>query len=158
MIADEDISSNVPHVVESVFGDYNWFLSAVRLGRLSSIAYTSLFSTEATLKSKASFLESIKRIRSGLEEWRLEVPVEYRPGETLQLSRLESLSTKSIAIQTQYLYYNLVIAVERLSLRVDPGDGLDTTCTDSQGKLMGAAQNVIELVSFIDIAPHMSVL
>ena len=56
--------------------------------------------------------------------------------------------------ETQCLYYSLVMAVERLSLRVDLGDCLDITCNDSQGKLMGAAQNVIELVPFIGIAPY----
>ena len=45
VFADEDIGCDIPSVPGSMFGDYNWFLSAIRLSRLTSIAYATLFST-----------------------------------------------------------------------------------------------------------------
>ncbi|KAF5671669.1 fungal specific transcription factor [Fusarium heterosporum] len=41
---DEDIGCIIPVVPESVFGDYDWFTAAIRLARISSIAYSNLFS------------------------------------------------------------------------------------------------------------------
>jgi hypothetical protein len=61
-----------------------------------------------------------------------------------------------VALQTHYLYCNLIFAVERLSLHVDPEEKLDRE--DSKWELMNAARTVIELVSFIEIEPYMPVL
>ncbi|KAG5300809.1 hypothetical protein I7I48_00626 [Histoplasma ohiense] len=155
VIADEDIGCAVPAVPESTIGGYDWFLSAIHLGRLCSMTYTSLFSTQAILKTEASLLASIKRIKNKLEQWRLSVPMDYRPREALQLSKFERPSTKWIVIQAQYLYYNLVFAVERLFLHVDSEDDADTS--PNQRNLMDAAQRVVELVPFIDLAPHMPI-
>ncbi|KAJ5382386.1 hypothetical protein N7517_000297 [Penicillium concentricum] len=155
VFADEDIGCDVPSVPESKFGDYNWFLSAIHLSRLTSIAYTTLFSTRSSLKSAEDCLNSIKHVRRGLEEWRLSVPVAFRPKEPLQLSESASPTTKVVVIQTHYLYCNLVFAMERLSLHVDPDEKLDRE--DSRLELMNAARIVIELVSFIAIEPHMPV-
>ncbi|CAP91852.1 Pc13g07830 [Penicillium rubens Wisconsin 54-1255] len=155
VFADEDIGCDIPSVPGSMFGDYNWFLSAIRLSRLTSIAYATLFSTRSSLKSAEDCLCSIKHVRRGLEEWRLSVPVTFRPKESIRLSEIGSPNTKMIAIQTHYLYYNLVFAVERLCLHVNPDEKLDRE--DSKWELMNAARTVIELVSFIEIEPHMPI-
>ncbi|EFQ96656.1 hypothetical protein MGYG_08579 [Nannizzia gypsea CBS 118893] len=155
VIADGDIGCVVPAVSDSTVAGYDWFLSANRLSRLCSMTYTSLFSTEATLKTKTSFLGSIKRIQSRLEQWRSSVPMAYRPGKQLDRSGFERLSTKLVVIQAHCLYYTLVIAVERLSLHVN--SEYDVENNDHQQNLMEAAQSVIELVPFIDLALHMPV-
>lgn len=139
-----------------MFGDYDWFLSAIRLGRLSSIAYTTLFSTQATWRAKEYCLESIKSVRRALEEWRLSVPVAFRPREVLQLNQSASASRKLVAIRTQYSYYNLVIALERLSLHVESDENIDRE--GSKWNLMHAARAVIELTPFIDIEPYVPIL
>lgn len=156
VFADEDIGCDIPSVPESMFGDYNWFLSAIHLSRLTSIVYTTLFSTRSSLKSTEDCLCSIKHVRRGLEEWRLSVHVAFRPKEPIRLSEIGSPNMKMVAIQTHYLYYNLVFAVERLCLHVDPDEKLDRE--DSKWELMNAARTVIELVSFIEIKPHMPIL
>ncbi len=146
----------VPSTPESKFGEYNWFLSAIRLGRLSSITYSSLFSTSASLKSKESYIAAIKIVRRMLEDWRLSVPVEFRPKEALQLDQFVRPSTKLVAIQTQYLYYNLIIALERLTLHVDPDESVSRE--DSKWNLLSVARAVIELIQFIEIEPYMPIL
>lgn len=156
VFADEDIGCDIPSVPESMFGDYNWFLSAIHLSRLTSIVYTTLFSTRSSLKSAEDCLCSIKHVRRGLEEWRLSVHVVFRPKEPIRLSEIGSPNMKMVGIQTHYLYYNLVFAVERLCLHVDPDEKLDRE--DSKWELMNAARTIIELVSFIEIKPHMPIL
>ncbi|KAF3480304.1 uncharacterized protein GIQ15_05651 [Arthroderma uncinatum] len=60
-----------------------------------------------------------------------------------------------VAIQTHYLYCNLVFAVERLSLHVDPDE--KSSRTDRKQELMDAARTVIEIIRFIEIEPHMPI-
>ncbi|OQE18061.1 hypothetical protein PENFLA_c022G03072 [Penicillium flavigenum] len=60
-----------------------------------------------------------------------------------------------VALQTHCLYCNLIFAVVRLCLHVDPDEKLDRE--DSKWESMSAARTVIELVSFIEIEPHMPV-
>jgi hypothetical protein len=146
----------VPSIPESIIEHYDWFLSAIRLGRISSIAYSSLFSMSAALRSKESYLGAIQDVRRILEDWRLWVPVGFRPQGPLECSQFSSPSTKLIAIQTQYLYYNLVIALERLTLHVDPDES--SSREDSKRNLMNAARTVIELIRFIDIQPYVPIL
>jgi hypothetical protein len=156
MFSDEDIGCGIPSVPESVFGEYNWFLSAIQLGRLTSIAYTTLFTTGSSLKPVTERLTCVEDLRRRLEEWRSQVPTAFRPKEPLLPSELTSSKTKMIAIQTHYLYYHLVFAIERVSLHIDPNGKLQGK--DNKWNLMSAARNVIEIVQFIDVEPHMPVL
>ncbi|KAJ5791959.1 uncharacterized protein N7503_007937 [Penicillium pulvis] len=71
MFCDEDIGCGVPSVPESVFGEYNWFLLAIQLGRLTLIAYTTLFTIGSSLKSMIERLIYVEDLRCRLEEWRL---------------------------------------------------------------------------------------
>ena len=146
----------VPSAPVSKFGDYNWFLSAIRLARLSSIAYSSLFSLSASVKPKESYRSAIQDVRRVLEEWRLLVPVDFRPKEAIQPTRWVSPSIKLVAMQTQYSYYNLIIALERLTLHIDPDESVSRE--QSKRNLLSAARAVIELIQFIDIEPYMPIL
>lgn len=156
MFSDEDIGCGIPSVPESVFGDYNWFLSAIQLGRLTSIAYATLFTTGSSLKPATERLICVENLRRRLEEWRSQVPTAFRPKEPLLPSELTSPKMKMIAIQTHYLYYHLVFAIERVSLHLDPDEKLQGK--DSKWNLMSAARKVIEIVQLIDVEPHMPVL
>lgn len=156
IFSDEDIGCGIPSVPESVFGDYNWFLSGIKLGRLTSIAYTTLFTTGSSLKPATERLTCVENLRIRLEEWRSQVPAAFRPKEPLLPSELTSPKLNMIAIQTHYLYYHLFFAVERVYLHIDPNGELQGK--DNKWNLMSAACNVIEIVQFIDIQPHMPVL
>lgn len=162
VIADEDIGCSVPSTPVAVVGDYDWFRASIRLARLSSKVYTSLFSVEATLKTEEEFHASIQHVRNALEQWRLDVPIPFRPNEPLSLSQTESSTTRMIAVQTQYTYYSLLIAVERLALHIDleagAADVLELQTKKSRDRLMETAQSVIEMLSLVDVAPHVPVL
>lgn len=84
------------------------------------------------------------------------VPVEFRPLEPLNSTHLVDPKTKHVALSTQYCYYHLVIAIERLSLRLGSDQGaLPEEC---HSRLVQAAKTVIEPTRFIDVEPYTPIL
>lgn len=144
----------IPLVPESWFGGYNWYLSAIRLGRISSRAYSSLFSVSASLKSKESSRASLHSIRRLLEDWRQDIPLEFRPEEPIQLEVDASPSRKLVFLQTQYNYYNILIALDRLTIQVDQGT---PSIEETRHRLMQSARTIIELTIYIDARAFVSI-
>ncbi|WQF85374.1 hypothetical protein CDEST_10388 [Colletotrichum destructivum] len=155
LLADEDIGCAVPLAPESVFGEYNWLLSAIRLGRISSLAYSSLFSVSASMQPCELALVAITRVRRLLEDWRRSVPAAFRPGEGKQPQPGACPSAKMVMLQTRYSYYNVVIAVDRLALYLGQGtaDGRERT----KHNLMLTARSIAELTKVIDVEPYVPV-
>lgn len=137
-----------------MFGEYNWFLSSIRIARLFSMTYISLFSISASAKPKGSYQATLQDIRGRLEEWRLSVPIDFRPGEAVQMALVSSPCERLVRVQTWYSYYALVIALERLALHLEPRG---TNGRDEE-RLINAARAIVELVAFIDIKPHVPIL
>lgn len=156
IITDYDIGCPVPRAPESMFGDYNWMLSSVRFCRILSIAYASLFSVTASTRPAESQLALIDQIHDLLEDWRESIPLDFRPGEPIQRSRLITTSTKQVMLQTHYYYHHLIIALERLTLHIDQERG--RKWEESKYNLLNAARTVVELIQFIDVAPYTPVL
>jgi len=156
VIADYDIGCPIPSVPESTFGEYNWFLSSIRFSRILSFAYESLFSLTASTRAAGSQLIVIDHVRNILEQWRESIPVEFRPQQPLHRPHLVDPKTKQVALSTQYYYYHLVIALERLTLHLGGENG--TKRQESKRKLLGAARTVIELTRFIDVEPYTPIL
>jgi hypothetical protein len=136
--------------------DYDWFLSAIQLARLTSITYTALFTTGFSSRPEIDRLASVQDVRRRLEEWRLSVPMVFRPKEPFRVSELETPTRRMIAIETHYLYYHIVFGVERVSLLID-FDG-KTRCGGGKSELINAARSVIDLLRWVDVGPHMPVL
>ncbi|RYP51615.1 hypothetical protein DL768_003122 [Monosporascus sp. mg162] len=155
-IADYDIGCRIPSVPESVFGGYNWFLSAIRFCRVISVAYETLFSVTASMNATESQLKAVNHVRGLLESWRQSIPVDFRPREQLHKGRLTDRRTKLAAVLTQYYYYHLIIALERLTLLLDRGD--EARREESKRDLMHAARTIIELIRFVDAEPYTPIL
>ncbi|KAG6036177.1 hypothetical protein E4U41_005754 [Claviceps citrina] len=156
IISDDDIACPIPPAPESVFEGFNWFLSVIRFGRLSSIAYSTLFTVSARRQSHDSYLRAIDHVYRRLEEWRRSVPDGFRPGETFQhLSMLAGSGIKLVAVQTQYLYFSMRVVLERLVMRV--ASQQDVRRENSKHYLMWAARTIIELTRHIDIEPHVPI-
>ncbi|CAI0643284.1 unnamed protein product, partial [Colletotrichum noveboracense] len=151
-IADYDVGCPVPNVPESTFGEYNWFLSSIRFGRVLSVAYEQLFSITASTRDTQILLSAISRVRGMLEGWRQSVPVDFRPKEQLNKQRLTDPRTRQIALSTQLYYFHLVIALERMSLQLDEDGGQRQQ--ESRKDLLQAARTVIELTRYIDVEPY----
>jgi hypothetical protein len=156
IISDDDIGCMVPATPESHFGEFNWFLSTIRFGRLLTIAYQSLFSLSASLRSVESYLAAIHHVRNLLEQWRLSIPAEYQPGGSTRFGNVFDPNEKLVALQTHFSYYHLVIGLERLTLHLDKEEG--PRKQDSMLRLMNTAKAIVELTRFIDLEPHVPLL
>lgn len=156
IISDDDIACPVPPTPDSVFENFNWFLSVIRFARLSSIAYSTLFTVTARRQSHDSYLKAIDHIYQRLEDWRLSVPDGFRPGESFHhLSQFAGHGTKLVAVQTQYLYFSMRVVLERLVMRM--ASQHDLRRENSKHYLMWAARTIIELTRYIDIEPHVPI-
>ncbi|KAJ5301515.1 hypothetical protein N7508_006378 [Penicillium antarcticum] len=153
IIADYDIGCPVPDIPEAIYGDFNWFLSAIRFSRILSQAYVSLFSVSATMKSQESYYSAIDQIQGRLESWRLAIPESFRPGLHPHFDTFSNSGTKMPAIYTHLRYYSLVIALARLTLYLSANETSPRT-EENKRTLMMAARMVIELIQFVDTAPH----
>ncbi|KAM0323341.1 hypothetical protein ACHAQA_008934 [Verticillium albo-atrum] len=155
MIPDEDIACPAPSIPESIVGGYDAFLTYVRLGRVSSIVYQSLFSVSASQKSAPALQAAVIRVRRLLEDWRAAIPLPFRPCEPTSLDAVTDSSTRLAVLQTHYLYLGIIIAVERLTLHLDREKG--AASQRSVVNLMNAARTVVELSQYIELEPHVPV-
>jgi hypothetical protein len=138
-------------------GEFNWFLSTIRFSRILSQAYASLFSVSATMNSLESYYSAINQIEGRLERWRVAIPETFRPGLHPQFATFSDPATKMPAIYTHFRYYSLVIALARLTLYLSANESSPRT-EENKRTLMRAARMVIELIQFVDTAPHTPIL
>ncbi|KAM0635667.1 hypothetical protein ACHAPW_001332 [Verticillium nonalfalfae] len=155
MIPDEDIACPAPSTPESVVGAYNAFLTFVRIGRISSVAYQSLFSISAAQKSAPVLQAAIVHMRGLLEEWRMGIPAAFRPCEPANFDALTDASTRLAVLQTHYLYLGLIISIERLTLHLDKERG--AASQRSRVNLMNAARTIVDLSRYIELEPYVPV-
>ncbi|KAJ5354050.1 hypothetical protein N7541_006614 [Penicillium brevicompactum] len=150
-IIDLDVGCQIPSVPESVVKGYNWFMASIRISRIFSITYDTLFSVNASTQPTASLLLAVDHIHKLLEGWRQSIPLVYRPGEVLQRLSFADMSTKEIAIRTHFYYFHLIIALERMRLHHSRGR---QTADNSLQTMLKAATTVAELTRFIDVEPY----
>ncbi|CAG8947778.1 unnamed protein product [Penicillium salamii] len=150
-ISDFDVGCRIPSVPVPIIDGFNWFMSSIRIARIISIAYDSLFSVTASTKSPESLLPSVNLVETKLEDWRQSIPPIFRPGETLQRSVLADPHTKEIAIRTQFYYFHLVIALQRMKVHLSS----EKQKTDEYLRtLLNAARQIVDLTRFIDVEPY----
>lgn len=158
MIPDYDIGCPIPDVPESIFGEYNWFLSAIGFGRILSQAYKSLFSVSATIQTREAYHVAIEEIETRLERWRTAVPVNFRPGMPSHVPNVLSSSFsepgfKMIVLQTNFSYYGLIIALARLKMHIGRQDQPQRQ-EESKRLLMDTARAVVEGSKSVEMAAH----
>ncbi|KAL4795833.1 fungal-specific transcription factor domain-containing protein [Aspergillus venezuelensis] len=151
VIADDDIGCPIPPTPESIVGGYDWLRSSVRFGRILSVAYSSLFSISASTQPDDITLRAIDHVRDLLEEWRLSIPLDFRPKEALQRRCLNDSASKEIALRTHYYYCHLTIALERLTLHVSRDIARSE---NSMRSLLDTAKEIINLTRYIDVEPY----
>ncbi|CAG9952318.1 unnamed protein product [Clonostachys rosea f. rosea IK726] len=156
LIPDEDIACVVPPFPEAQVGSFNWFVAFIRIGRISSIVYNSLFSISASLRSKESYQIAMSHIRRILEDWRQSIPADYRPGDSASFpASPTTVSISLIALQVHYSYYHIIIALERLTLHLELEQGDKGQM--SKQRLMNTARTIIELTKHIDVQPYVPI-
>ncbi|KIW44411.1 uncharacterized protein PV06_02883 [Exophiala oligosperma] len=153
VIPDEDIGCHIPFIPEAIFGDFNWFLSSVRFGRLLSKAQSALFSVSATTKPLVEYQQDLQLIRHELETWRLSIPPPFRPGERFARARLGSSASIMAALRTHLVYHDFVMVLCRLSLQIgEPESGRGPL--NARETFMRSTRRVIELIGHLEIEPY----
>ncbi|EEQ85441.2 hypothetical protein RJZ56_006884 [Blastomyces dermatitidis] len=152
IIPDEDIGCVIPPFPEAQYENFNWFVSLIQIGRITSIIYTSLFSVSASLRSRESSQSTIEQVHEMLEAWRQSIPAEIRPGSAAQFPVSAPPSTNLAALHIHFSYYHTIIALDRLSLYLNRDGG--SKAQSSKQRLMSTARTVIELTKHIDIQPQ----
>lgn len=140
-----------------MYGEFNWFLSTIHFGRILSQAHASLFSVSATMNTSESYYSAIDEIQDRLERWRMAIPETFRPGLHPHFDAFPNSATKMLAMYTHYRYYGLVIALARLTLYLSANES-SPRVEGKKRTLMSAARNIIELIQFVDTAPHTPIL
>lgn len=153
-IADHDVGCPIiPPQEEHLKDDFEKFVFVLRLGRVFSRAYESLFSVSANLNSVDQYEVKIDAMKSELETWRRSIPAECRPGLPFSGARMAEG-----CLRMHYCYHSLSIALGRLDLWV----GRKATKSEAQAARMRAAENelmesaraVARLTICIDIRPY----
>lgn len=153
---DADIGCPIPYVPESIFGDYDWFLTHARYARLVSRIYSTIFSLSAAGNSSSYYLDRIHHLLEELESWKTSIPESYRPGEPLQARLMPGPVAVSVALHTQYYYYNALMTLSRTALYL--GDGPKEMGLQLRMKrlLIDTACSILELTKYIEVASYTS--
>ncbi|KAK3896554.1 hypothetical protein C8A05DRAFT_20490, partial [Staphylotrichum tortipilum] len=155
---DCDIACPVPRVPESLFRDFDWFLTLAKHARLLSRAWTSLFSVGVAGKPRGYYASVIDRLSADLEQWRLSIPANWRPGEHFTAHQLQETGhrVRPLALWTLFLYngfHSLLRARLHLTIHFNRIPNAETQ-TENTKQLMETSPSIFELLSFIDAEPH----
>lgn len=154
---DSDIGCPIPLVPESIFGDYDWFLSLIRYSRLISRIYESLFTVSSGDASADTYHVSIEQLKNELEAWRLSIPVQYRPREYFFGRGLPGTLEIYIAVTTQYLYFNALLTLLRIALHIKAGYvGTAPDRQETKKQLMETVCLILDSTKYIEVAAYTS--
>ncbi|RFU73692.1 c6 zinc finger domain [Trichoderma arundinaceum] len=87
-------SRTIPNIASQIVPMYPWDLL---LSQLKSRAYDALYSPMAYRKTQSELLESIRVLDESLEQWRLSLPLDFRP--TLTFGEMTPVSADRLYIE-----------------------------------------------------------
>jgi hypothetical protein len=146
LIVDFDISCSIPEVPESIIEGHDWFLSAVTLGRIQSLAYEMLFSVKASSNTIDQIYTAVRRVYAGLEHWRLSLPIMFHPSESTELYSVSPILGRILLYQ-HFCYHSVLMAISRLSIHIGEPNLLSAEGI-GRVSLIRAARQVLELIRF----------
>ncbi|RAH80018.1 hypothetical protein BO86DRAFT_317138, partial [Aspergillus japonicus CBS 114.51] len=153
VIDDSNISCAIPDVLESSFGDYDWFFCFIKYGRLVSKVHQSLFNVSAVSQPLHTYNSTVNSLRSELETWRLAIPARFRPGEVPKPRLLREPLALKIALLTHYLYFHALLTLSWTILHVGTARVAAAQQDVLKRELLRTARSVLELTAFIEVAP-----
>jgi hypothetical protein len=111
---DLNLQQGLPQVDEHLVPLFPWDL---RLSMLKSKVYEDLYTAHALQQSISELLSSIRSLDEALEQWRLSLPVEFRP--TLYFFQETPVSAKvnTMAVILRLGYYHCVTVIHQASSR-----------------------------------------
>ncbi|RAO66372.1 uncharacterized protein BHQ10_002384 [Talaromyces amestolkiae] len=156
IISDSDIGCPIPEIPEAVHGGVDWFYLFARFARLISRAYEMLYTVSATTKTPEEFYEAIDMVYQDLENWRLSVPKDLRPGDPFRPESCKSPWTVTVSLKAHFFYASLVMSLCRLTLHLGAGTE-SPRMEEAKKRLMYTARHIIGLTHYIDLQPHTSI-
>ncbi|KAJ0139506.1 hypothetical protein CTA2_1770 [Colletotrichum tanaceti] len=164
---DCDISCPLPAIPDAAIPGFDPFLHLVRLSRLLSRAYTSLFSVGVSGNSVAYYLDVIDQLSLELETWRTSLPDNgFRPGGTVRPQAVSDPMTRYLVTVLHYLYYSLLLTLSRTMLVYLPtSDGPAAAAgvvapevaakrSSSLKSVLNGCRFILEMTSMIEVEPH----
>jgi hypothetical protein len=142
---------------DAVFGGFNWFLTLARYARLLSRAAASLFGAGVVGNPKTYYLAAIDQLNVELEQWRMAIPTEIRPGELYRYHLAEGTFLRTTSLWTHLLYnsYRLSLLRATLHLATDASGVVDRARqAETTRIMMQTARSTLELTHFIDVEPY----
>ncbi|KAI0383502.1 hypothetical protein F5Y04DRAFT_26889 [Hypomontagnella monticulosa] len=157
ILVDHDIVVPVPSVPDAVIGELDWFLVAARYARLLSKAMSSLFSIAGTEDPKTYYLAIIDQCASELEEWRMSIPADVRPGEPYKTHAIQGALLRLAAVRIHLFYNSFKLSLSRATLHLAANTSnvvSQTRQTESTKVMMETSRSILELTAFIDVEPN----
>lgn len=93
----------------------------------------------------------IREVYASLEQWKMNLPESFRPGESRSVKLHGISSTLGRILLHQHMsYHSVVMAISRLAIHIGEPSGLSR---DGIGKksLARAAQQILQLTRFIEL-------
>ncbi|KAK3349154.1 fungal-specific transcription factor domain-containing protein [Lasiosphaeria hispida] len=153
-LADYDIGCPIPATPEAHFDGFNFFLASLRLSRLCSKGFETIFSASARMKTAREYMAAIDVVQDGLDRWRESIPQRLRPYPGVAFPIGNSDAT-FLMLRLHYTYHALVLSLCRMDIHVGTGvAGAGARMDASKKRLMLEARAVIQLTTHIVIRPY----
>ncbi|KAL7626533.1 hypothetical protein AAE478_003305 [Parahypoxylon ruwenzoriense] len=157
IFVDHDIVIPIPSVPDGVIGEFDWFLTSARYARLLSKAMSSLFSIAGTDDPKTYYLAIIDQCEAELEQWRMSIPDNIRPGEPYRTHAIQGTILRPTALRIHLFYNSFKLSLCRATLHLAANTSnvvSQTRQIDSTRVMMETSRSVLESTAFIDVEPN----
>lgn len=127
-LQDINLQQSTPQIDDHTIPLFPWDL---RLSILKSRVYQELYSANSLHQSVPELLSRIRSLDEALDQWRLSLPVEFRPTLYFSPETPISASVNTQMVMLRLAYYHCVITVHQASVRCQlsgtdfAGSGLD---------------------------------
>ncbi|KAF5667514.1 hypothetical protein FDENT_12106 [Fusarium denticulatum] len=153
VIIDANIIVPMPYIPESHLGVLNWTHILAQQSRLLSRAMNTLFCPGVCHRGSQYFLTTIDQLLEDLEQWRVSIVEEFRPGCPSQFNSLRRPVHGTVGIWINYLYYSLKLILLRSRLQIASSQGSGADKASHSEQLIEVSRSVLEIVTYVDVEP-----
>lgn len=152
-IMDSDISSAIPsYLLQCSNISFDWTRASIRISRLLSRIYASLFSVSVRDRPTAYYIATVQSLKSELEVWAGTIPHEIRPGQPIRPHTIQaSQMMMDISIRLHYLYHGTSLHLDRTALQLEQDPQIRS---EAASGVMRTARTILELTKYIDVQPY----
>lgn len=176
-IMDSDICSAIlSQPLQSGSISFDWTIASIRISRLFSRIYASLYSVSVRGKSADYYSSTVNSLKSELEAWKTTIPTELQPGQPIRPHSSLPPPLTDVRTRLHYLYHGTVLHLDRTALhfskevsqfvmthftsqRLRPRTNR-TPPMQAQARselvtsIMCTARTILELTKYIEIQPY----